>query len=175
MEVLLLHPFQRLFMRSAFCVALVTFASSFAFGGPLTVGSTVTGSPGALTYSYTVTNGTADDPFVIDIPVLKIPGFVTNLVAPTGFKIAFDSGLGLVSFLEDSSFFTSTPVAGFSFKSAGAPGNVSFQSTTLSSTSGNVYTLSGATLAPVPEPGYVVLTALSLLAGAVTRRRYSRS
>ena len=171
-EVLNLHTLNQLAVRSALGLALLTFSSNLASAGPLTVSSTVTGGPGSYLYSYTVTNGTADDPFVIDIPVLKLPGFVTNLIAPTGFKIAFDSGLGLVSFLEDSSFFTSTPVSGFSFRSIGAPGNVSFAATTLSSTSGNVFTLSGPTQAPVPEPGYLSLVGLGLSAAVIVRKKF---
>ena len=164
-----MNSLKRLLVRSTCGFALLALASSFASGGTISVASTVTGGPGAYLYAYTVTNTTPDDPFVIDIPVLKLPAFVTNLIAPTGFKIAFDSGLGLVSFIEDTKFFTSTPVSGFSFRSIGGPGNVLFAATTLSSTSGNVFTVSGPTQAPVPEPGYLLLVGIGLSAGAIFR------
>ena len=132
----------------------------------LTVSPTVTPNAGLFTYSYSVANNTPDDPFVIDIPVPK-GNAITSLMAPAGFISAYDSGLGLVSFLEDSSLFTSTPTSGFSFVSPTGPGSAMFAATTLSSSTFNLYTISGQTMAPVaatatPEPGYIGLLGLAL-------------
>lgn len=168
-----MYSVNRMFVRSTFGLALVTLASSLAAGATITVAPTVTGSAGSFLYAYTITNNTPDDPFVIDIPVLNVANSVTNLTAPTGFKASFDSGLGLVSFLEDTAFFTSTPVSGFSFRSPFGPGPTTFRATTLSSSTGNVFTISGPTQGPVPEPGYLGLVALSLFAGFFTRLKRS--
>jgi hypothetical protein len=170
-QEIVLNPFNRMLARSALAIAFATLTSSLATAGTVIVNPTVTGSAGSFLYSYTITNNTPDDPFVIDIPVPNRPSAVTNLIAPSGFKAAFDSGLGLVSFLEDSLFFTSAPVSGFSFTSPYGPGSVLFQATTLSSSSGNVYTISGPTMAPVPEPGYVAILAVLALAAAPRIRR----
>ena len=168
-----MHSVNRMFVRSTLGLAFVTLASSFAAGATITVSPTVTGSAGSFLYAYTITNNTPDDPFVIDIPVLKSVNAVTNLTAPAGFKATFDSGLGLVAFLEDTAFFTSTPVSGFSFRSPFGPSAVLFQATTLSSSNGNVFNISGPTQSPIPEPGYLGLVALSLFAGFFTRLKRS--
>jgi hypothetical protein len=152
-------------------IVLFLAASVFATADSVVVTPTVTSIAGGYEYSYTITNNTPDDPFVIDIPVPADPAAVFDLTVPSGFKSAFDSGLGLVSFVEDSSYFTSTPQSGFSFDSPVAPGSVMFQATVLSSSTASLYTISGPTLAPVPEPAYL---SLSLLAGFVGLLIYRR-
>ena len=77
--------------------------------------------------------------------------------------------MGLVSFLEDTAFFTSTPVSGFSFRSPYGPSGVNFKATTLSLANGTIYTVSGPTQAPVPEPGYFGLLAVTLAFGILSR------
>ena len=140
-------------------IVLLLATSLFATADSIVVAPTVTPIAGGYEYSYTITNNTPDDPFLIDIPVPTDPTAISGLTAPAGFTSAFDSGLGLVSFLEDSSNFTATPESGFSFDSPDAPGAVSFQATVLSSTTGGIYTISGPTIAPTPtpEPAYLSL------------------
>ncbi len=141
--------------------AVVTAAAATA--ASVTVNPTVTPISGGYNYSYTIsetiTDATTDDVFLIDIPVAPDPAAVTNLMAPAGFTTAFDSGLGLVSFLENTSFFSSTPEGGFSFDSTYKPGTVTFEASVLSTANANIYTVSGLTTsaAPVPEPSYTGL------------------
>jgi hypothetical protein len=146
--------------------ATLLFASVLANAATITVTPDVTLSSGLYHYAYSITNNTPDDAFLIDIPVAASPSAIENLTAPSGFTAAFDSGLGLVSFLEDSSFFSSTPESGFSFDSLEGPGNVLFSATVLSSSTNSIYTVSGGTLAPVPEPrwlpGFALLACLCL-------------
>ena len=107
---------------------------------------------------------------LVDIPVPAVDQSIFNLTAPAGFQATFDSGLGLVSFLEDSASFGSIPVDGFSFDSFSGPGNVLFEATLLGSANGNLYASSGSTAAPVPEPAYswAIVSAVLL---TVSRRR----
>lgn len=143
-------------------VALIT--ASVTSAASVTVTPTVTPVAGGYNYSYTIsetiTNTTGgDDVFLIDIPVYASPSAVTDLTAPAGFTTAFDSGLGIVSFLENTSNFSSTPLGGFSFDSPIGPGSVMFDASVLSSTTADIYTVSGLTTspAPAPEPSYAGL------------------
>lgn len=159
-------------------VALVTSAGATAASVTVTPDVTVIAS--GYNYSYTIsesiTDATTDDVFLIDIPVVADPSAVTNLTSPAGFTTAFDSGLGLVSFLENTSFFSSTPLSGFSFDSPFAPEMVTFDASVLSSTTGNIYTVSGLTSspAPVPEPGYLGLF-VCLAPAVFLFRRFQRT
>lgn len=161
--------------RSWQVTVLFLATSVFASADSVVVTPTVTPIAGGFQYSYTITNNTPDDPFVIDIPVPADPSAIFDLTAPSGFESAFDSGLGLVSFVEDSSNFTSTPQSGFFFDSPDAPGSVMFQATVLSSTTGGLYTISGPTLAPVPEPAYISLWFLTGFLGLLVYRRNRHS
>lgn len=151
----------------AHSTVLLVLASSLASAASVTVDPTVTLSGGVYQYSYSITNDTPDDAFLIDIPVPAKPGEITNLTAPAGFQSAFDSGLGLVSFLEDTSLFGPAPIGGFSFESLDGPGAVTFAATLLSSSTGSLYTLSGPTTAPaptaaeIPEPIYSLPVAIT--------------
>jgi hypothetical protein len=157
-------------------IVLFLATSVFATADQVVVAPTVTPIAGGYEYAYTITNNTPDDPFIIDIPVPADPAAVTDLTAPLGFTAAFDSGLGLVSFLEDTNFFTSTPQSGFFFDSPDGPGSVMFQATLLSIDTGGLYTLSGPTMAPaVPEPAYLWLCLLPVLAWLPMHRRARRS
>jgi hypothetical protein len=146
-------------------------SAAFATASSIVVAPTVTPILGGYQYAYTITNNTPDDPFIIDIPVPADPADISDLTAPAGFKTAFDSGLGLVSFVEDSNYFTSTPQSGFFFDSPVAPGTVAFQATVLSLSAGDLYTISGPTLAPVPEPAYFSFLFLPLFIGLLIQRR----
>ena len=138
-----------------------------ASAATITVTPTVTTVGALFKYSYSISNTGSDDSFLIDIPV---SGPITNLKTPAGFTSAFDSGLDLVSFLENTSMFGPTPVSGFSFQSPFAPSPVLFQATLLSNTTGDLYTLSGPTQSPVPEPGYFPLLLLMGTACLITIR-----
>ncbi len=160
--------------------ALGALFSAGAARAQVTVVPVVTSAGGVFNYSYTVTNFTADDLFVLNINGLpQVAGAATNLTAPAGFQITFDPGnanspSGIVSFLGD--FAPGSVNSGFSFSSAFGPGAVAFdtEGSNLNSTAGGTDTFNGTTLAPVPEAS----TTVSLGAGvllltfcAVRRRR----
>jgi hypothetical protein len=151
-------------------IVLLLATSVFATAAQITVAPTVTPIAGGYEYAYTITNNTPDDPFIIDIPVPADPTAISNLTAPAGFTSAFDSGLGLVSFLADTNNFTSTPQSGFFFDSPDAPGSVMFQATVLSASTGDLYTISGPTTAPVPEPASIALCLLPVVVWFLIRR-----
>jgi hypothetical protein len=148
---------------------------------PIVVSATVTQSGSIYTYDYTVTDNLPpadNDVFLIDVSVPAVPGSVYGLAAPDGFKIVFDSGLGLLSFLEDTNSFNSTPVGGFMFMSLGAPGPTKFEASVLNSAY-DLSTMDGATVGPgsagtdpppVPEPGTMLLTASGFSLVEVLRR-----
>jgi hypothetical protein len=141
--------------------ALALMTSTAVWAGTVTVTPTVTPIGGGYQYAYSITNTTPDDSFSIDIPVYAGIGEITNVMVPTGFTSDVDTGTGDVFFLEDTSFFGSTPTGGFSFDSPVAPGPVTFTATLLSAADGSLYTISGPTVspAPAPEPGYLGLFA----------------
>jgi hypothetical protein len=153
---------------------LFVLASALGAAASITVAPTVTTGAGLYHYAYRITNSTPDDAFLIDITVPQDPAAITGLMAPTGFTAAFDSGLGLVSFLEDTSMFGSTATSGFSFDSPDAPGTAAFQASLVSASSGSLYTISGSTVAPaapVPEPAVAMLLGAGLLVTALVRKR----
>ena len=155
------------------CAAVVLFtASAIATAAPIAVNATVTSLGSLFHYEYSITNNTLDDVFIIDVTTPKSLTAVTDLKAPMGFQIAFDSGLGLVSFIEDSSHFAAIPTLGFSFDSPFAPVASVFNATVVNGTS-VVYNLTGPTESPaaVPEPGTAPILAILALALPVLLRR----
>ena len=161
--------------------ALGVLFSAGAARAQLGIASNVQTKNGTLfNYSYSVTNSSTSGQ---DFPVISFAapsqaGGLTNLTAPMGFQIAFDPGVpggGLVSFLEDSQTFSSTPAV-FSFDSTYGPTLAQFQAVGLDSV-GNSITSSGTVLAPVPEAGTMVSLGAGLLLlcfCAVRRRRAVR-
>jgi hypothetical protein len=164
-------------MARFLAAALVSLVPALANAATVTLTSNVTANGNVYHYDYTIANGTADDAFLIDIPVLANSSIV-NLAAPAGFNTAFDSGLGLVSFLEDTAMFTATPLGGFGFDSPNAPGTVTFAASLLSE-AGDIYTISGNAIAPVPEPGFLwvfaLLMAVALFGRSKLRAFFSNS
>ena len=147
----------RLAVPLALAGVLGILFSAGAARAQLTVDPTVTPSGALFDYSYTVTNLMTDDFPVITLSVPAQPDGITNLVAPAGFTIGpFDSGLGLVSFSEDSQVFTATPVGPFTFSSAFGPVASQFQALD-ASTGGTVV---GSTMTPgvpaVPEASTLI-------------------
>ncbi len=159
-------------LRNLSGAALLLFLSCLANAGTVTVSSTVTPVGALFQYAYSIANTTPDDAFLIDIPVSG--GMVENISTPLGFKSAYDSGLGLVSFLEDTSTFGPTPQSGFSFDSPGRPGAGMFEATLVNG-AGALYTISGTTAVPTPEPAYLPLFALLVPAVILIARRRRES
>lgn len=179
---MLLRP-RRLTGTLVLAGALGALFSGGAARAQVSILSNVQTTNGTLfNYSYSVTNSsmTGQDFPVITFAAPSLAGGLTSLLAPTGFKISFDPGVpggGLVSFLEDSQMFSSTPAV-FSFTSAFGPTVLPFQAVGFDS-SGNGITSSGTVLAPQPVPE--ASTMVSLGAGvllltfcAVRRRRAVR-
>lgn len=131
------------------------------------------------TYSYSVmNNGPTFDLAILNVPVAPDSNLM-SLLAPTGFGISFDPGVGIVSFFEDSDpattqIFSPGSTNGlFKFTSTFAPGTVTFDSL---DAGGNTFT--GSTQAPttaVPEPGTIFLVGLGVVAASFRRRSVSIS
>lgn len=127
---------------------------------------------GLYTYSYSVVNnGPLFDLAIINVPVAQNSSLM-SLLAPLGFDISFDPGVGLVSFFEDAdpgttpAFAPSSTRGLFSFTSAVGPATVTFDAL---DAGGNTFT--GLTRSPVPEPGTLMLLGAALLPAFSARRR----
>ena len=158
--------------------ALGVLFSAGAARAQVSILSNVQTTDGTLfNYSYSVTNASlTQDFYAINIAAPSLAGGLTSLSAPTGFKIAFDPGVpggGLVTFLEDSQTFSSTPAV-FSFSSAFGPTVTQFGAVGIDG-SGNSLTASGTVIAPQPVPEASTLVSLGagvlLLTFSVVRRR----
>jgi hypothetical protein len=142
----------------------------------VTITPSVSFSNGLYTYSYDVVNNTAETLAITSFEVPALPGAISSLTAPTGFDISFDSGLGLVSFFEDTdpstldSFAPGSTVSGFMFSSFYAPGVSDFEALDV-----NGVSYLGTTRAPVvPEPGTIALLGGMMGGGLLALRRRRR-
>jgi hypothetical protein len=134
-------------------LTLSIVVAGIAHAGVVDVTVVVTQSAGLFQYDYSISNGTANDLFDLDIAVT--PGIgITGLTAPTGFETAYDPGLGLVSFLENTASFGATPISGFIFDSSIAPSQTEFAANLQNPSTLKIVTTSGSTQGPVvtPEP-----------------------
>lgn len=158
-------PYARLLVLTGALLCALAFPS-IVRAEPVMVNATVTPSGSLFRYNYSVTNSASFDISAITINVLSLPNAVQNLIAPTGFNIFFDSGLGVVNFVENTRTFTAgTTVSGFQFDSPFAPQVSSFTALGLDA-SQNPIIFTGTTLAPaaaVPEPTTLALLAPGLL------------
>ncbi|MGI4788643.1 MAG: PEP-CTERM sorting domain-containing protein [Janthinobacterium lividum] len=126
-------------------------------------------------YSYSVTNFTPDDLYVINLNGLPlVPGALTDFSAPDGYEITnpYDSGVGIESFLADNTFASGSVVSGFSFDSLYAPAPIMFDTVSSGTASYTGMTI-GPAGAPVPEASTLISlgTGLLVLTFAVVRRR----
>ena len=139
---------------------------------------------GVYHYNYTITNTSADDLFDVSIHVQPGADQVFSLGAPVGFTVAYDSGLGLVDFVEDTSTFVNgTPISGFTYDSLLAPAISTFDAN-FAPVSGGIVTTSGFTnaavgstgISAVPEGnGFSLLYSGIFTVGAVAlKRKYRR-
>jgi len=192
-----LSPHRRRFGAAASALLLTLLLAPGAARAQVDLTSTVVFNAGLslFTYTYSVTKNIPvlpPDPLdpltvpntlaLVDLSVPALPDavLVDPATFPTGFQIVFDSGLGLVSFLEDldpatpQTFAPGTTVPGFTFNSRFGPGNTSF--TALVLPAGN--TISGSTQGPggvIPEPGTLTLLGIALSPGLLAARRRFRS
>jgi hypothetical protein len=161
----------RILVPLAFSVIAISLAQADIVNlseGNITVTDVVTPIGPLFQYDYTVADGTGQLA-VLDIgvtPGIPISG-LTGPGGPTDFETAYDSVLGLVSFLENGSVFTAAPESGFIFDSPVAPGASTFGVTLFDGTIG-----SGRVQGPVvPEPSLLPLCALGGAALLFWRKR----
>jgi hypothetical protein len=153
----------RLLALAVVAAGLVQADTIVTLAGTISVTSMVTPIGSLYQYDYTVADGTGELA-VLDIGVT--PGItISDFAVPGGpdaFSTAYDSVLGLVSFLENNSIFADIPTSGFSFQSPVAPAPSNFFVTLFDGTTGT-----GSVLGPVvqtgvvPEPGSLTLCLLS--------------
>jgi hypothetical protein len=162
--------------RPALLALLLLVSSAVAVGGPIWVSPVVTQDGSIFHYNYTISNGTGLDLAVLDITV-RTGLAISGLEAPFGFEAAYDPGLGLVSFLENTAVFGATPLSGFAFNASLGPSSTSFTGTLVDANS-NLSTMSGSTTGPagagVPEPGSLYLLAGGASLTVLYRRRVFR-
>lgn len=149
------------------CMGMTAFARA-----DVTVTPTVSFDNGLYHYDYTVANNSADELAILTLTTLPGADTIQNLMAPDGFLADYDSGLGLVSFLEGDTgtFDPGSSVSGFSFDSPFQPGGTTFEALTIEGAS-----VVGTTLAPAPEPGSIATLGALLATGAAVWRRRRRS
>lgn len=159
-------------------LALSIFAAALAHAGTVDVSVDVTPDGSLFQYDYTIADGTGELA-VLDIAVT--PGIaITGLTAPGGdsaaspFNTAYDSVLGLVSFIENQGIFTATPESGFIFDSSVAPNASTFNATLFDGTTqgGSVQ---GPIVPAVPEPSSAIPCALASAALLFWRKRWLAS
>ncbi|MCC6444979.1 MAG: hypothetical protein IT210_16175 [Armatimonadetes bacterium] len=151
-----------LVLAGMLCVLLVSGRAS----AQVTLDAIVTANGTLFHYEYSVINGLADDLSIISFGVPQGLPAVQNLAVPLGFLADFDSGLGLVSFLEDTQAFTAGGTfSGFSFDSPFQPGSTLFSVLDVNGSSyeGTTQAPAGAAQTPVPEPSALSLLAAGLL------------
>ncbi|MDQ6764488.1 MAG: hypothetical protein M3Z22_00065 [Verrucomicrobiota bacterium] len=168
------------FLILGLCVAGVFLGSAHSASAQVLVTPVVTFNvgTGVYTYTYSVTNNSANTLAIISFGARPATAFtVQNRTAPMGFISTYDSGNGLVSFLEDNNpatpqtFAPGSTVSPFSFTSTFGPGATTFQALDIF---GNTFT--GVTQAPIPEPGVLALCALAVpMLGILLFRRKVRS
>lgn len=127
-------------------------------------------------YHYTVTNHTLSDLSLITIQTVAGADVALNPVAPDGFQLIYDSGNGLLSFAPadpdngGTMFEAGQACSGFHFRSPLRPGWARFSALDVNGQKA----FSGATMAPVPEPGSLAMLGALLVTGLIYRRRRSR-
>ena len=95
-------------------------------------------------YNYSIKNTSADDLFDVTIHVRAGAGQIFNVMAPIGFRASYDSGLGLVDFVENTNtFVTNQAISGFTYDSSLAPNPSTFDAN-FAPPAGGITTTSGS-------------------------------
>jgi hypothetical protein len=139
--------------------------------GTITVTDDVTQVGPLFQYDYTVSD-TTGQLAVLDIGVS--PGVaISGLTGPGGsadFQTAYDSVLGLVSFIANGSAFSTSPLSGFIFDSPTPPGASTFGVTLFDGATGGG-NVEGPVGPVVPEPSSLPLCVLGGAALLFWRKR----
>ena len=153
-----------LFAAQAANAALAVNLTSTALGG------------GIFDYHYSIANSGPEDLAIVSITdaALGDPMIGATLQAPSGFLASYDSSLGFVDFIGDTSVFgAGTKLGGFSFQSSMSPQGqfINFEALSITGTliSGNV----DLTITPVPEAGTFWAAGLGLAAFIFSQRQRS--
>lgn len=162
-------------LRFLVLLGLLLLADRVALGS-LVVSANVTPLSGSYRYEFTITNTllTSPDDDVVVISIVDAPMgdplIGPSLETPPGFLALYDSGLGIVDFLEDTSNFAAgTTTSGFRFESLAAPGS-GFFSTFEAFTVGGDFLTGNVQTQVVPEPGSCLVFGLVLGIGVLGQR-----
>ena len=131
----------------------------------LIVESAVSGG-GPFHYEFSIENSGPEEFAILSLNAPTFdPLIAASLVVPMGFLGSYDSGLGIVDFLEDTALFSVGPkLSGFGFDSAAGPVSSFFDVFTALDSNGNELT---GQVAHIPEP---TTLALIVLGGVVLTR-----
>lgn len=157
-------------------LAALALAAVPAARAQLSVDALVEPLGGSFRYGFTVNNAGPDDYLLVTIYNAPLGDalITSTLAAPLGFQAAYDDGLGLVDFVEDTSFFAAGTSAGlFSFESLSGPSSF-FDVFVALDPLGREFT-GNVNVRVVPEAGTVTAgAALGALALVAFRRRAVR-
>lgn len=144
-------------------------ASAHASSVIVNINATPTGT-GTFLYSVFITNNGPDDISILSLVggPLSDPSIEPSFVSPSGYFAAYDSGLGIVDFLEDTATFTAGGTFGaFTFESMAAPGTAFTMFEALDINAGSISGMSNI----IPEPASSGLAAIAILPLVLRRRR----
>ena len=151
-------------------LGLLAIAGSASAAVTVTGTSTFNVGTSRFTYNYSVMNsGTTEEIIQVTFPVSSSAALM-GIVAPTGFKLTYDTIGARVNFVMDDSDFTTqtfapnSTVSGFNFTSTVGPAPVQFIASDVN------MDFTGVTTAPIPEPSIMVL-GLAAVPMLLRRRR----
>ncbi|OHB74976.1 MAG: hypothetical protein A2W31_11925 [Planctomycetes bacterium RBG_16_64_10] len=157
------------------CILLLMIAVP-ASRASLLVEATVTPLVGSFQYDFSIENTGPDDVVIVSIvdAPLADPIIDPTLVTPVGFFGSYDSGLGVVDFLEDTELFAAgTTTGGFSFQSLSGPSNSFTVFEALTPLGGFITGSVNQTV--VPEPAALTICCALGLAVVATWRHSKRN
>lgn len=149
------------------CIGILLLTARAALGS-LLVSATVTPLGGSFRYEFSITNTMLNSPGE-DVVIVSLtdapPGdslIEPSLATPPGFIGLYDSGLGIVDFVEDTTNFAAgTTMGGFFFESQSSPGPGVFSAFSALTVDGDTI-LGDVKIRVVPEPGSWLAVGLML-------------
>lgn len=145
-------------------VGLLLLSGAPSWAVPIVQSNVTPIGGGLFHFEFSVTNNTIDDIVLVSVDVPTGDASIgATLLAPLGFLASYDSGLGIIDFLEGTDLFSvGTTITGFSFDSVLGPGNGEFDDFSGLTVNGDTFsgTVETIVVAAVPEPSPVALVAL---------------